>query len=135
MPDLTVDPDAAKYEKTATVQVLFAEQDGEMDTLEGRVPYLKGDALLRGVMGEGWPVKRHVFKSLYEPVKGKPAIYRKKLGSTVYAKQMDIDFQVKIQDGSATLVGRPGDWLVQYSKGEVGVVANDIFFKSYRPIG
>lgn len=133
--DLSVDPEASRFEKIVAVHVQFAEQDGEMDTLEGRVPYLAGDALLKGVMGESWPVKRRVFDSLYELVNANgPGIYRKRLGLKAYAKQMDTDFQVKIRDGSATLAGKPGDWLIQNSGGEVGIVASDIFLKSYRRV-
>lgn len=133
--DLSFDPAAERYEKTATVQVHFAEQDGEIVTLEGRVPYVTGDAILTGVMGEKWPVKRRVFDALYEPATNNGSgVYRKKQGSSVYAKQMDSAFRVKIHDGSATLEGKPGDWLVQYAVGDVGVVANDIFCKSYRKI-
>ncbi len=133
--DLSSDPAAARYEKTATVQTYFAEQDGEMDTLEGRVPYLTGDAILTGVMGEKWPVKRRVFDALYEPATGKGSnIYRKKQGSSVYAKQMTEAFRVKIRDGKAALEGKPGDWLIQYTVGDAGVISNDIFCKSYRAI-
>lgn len=131
--DLSCDPEAARFEKTATVEVSFAEQDGELETLEGIVPYSKGDALLKGIMGEYWPVKRRVFDFLYELVNAKePGIYRKRMGLKAYAKQMDTDFKVKIRDGSASLSGKPGDWLVQNSGGDVGIVASDIFLKSYR---
>lgn len=133
--DLSTDPAASRYEKTATVQVQFAEQDGEMDTIEGRVPYVTGDAILTGVMDEQWPVKRRVFDALYEPAPNNvPGVYRKKQGSSVHAKQMDNAFRVNIRDGKATLEGKPGDWLIQYTVGDVGVVANDIFCKSYRKI-
>lgn len=133
--DLSADPAAAVYLKTATVLVEFADQDGAIDTLEGRVPYLAGDAILTGVMGEKWPVKRQIFDSLYESVAGtEQSVYRKKQGATVFAKQMDFAFRTKIRDGSATLEGKQGDWLVQYAVGDVGVVANEIFCKSYRAI-
>lgn len=133
--DLSLDPEASRYEKTVSVHVQFAEHDGEMDTLEGRVPFLAGDALLTGVIGEHWPVKRRVFDSLYELVhENEPALYRKKKGLKAFAKQIQGDFQVKIRDGSATLVGKPGDWLIQNSGGELGIVANDIFLKSYRRV-
>lgn len=133
--DLSTDPATSRYEKTATVQVQFAEQDGEMDTIEGRVPYVTGDAILTGVMDEQWPVKRRVFDALYEPaLNNVPGEYRKKLGSSVHAKQIDNAFRVNIRDGKATLEGKPGDWLVQYAVGDVGVVSNEIFCKSYRKI-
>lgn len=131
--DLSLDPEAARFEKIAAVSVQFAEHGGEMETREGRVPYLVGDALLTGIVGESWPVKRRVFDSLYELVnENEPAIYRKKKGLKTFAKQMNINFQVNIRDGSATLTGKPGDWLVQNTGGEFGIVANDIFLKSYR---
>ena len=133
--DMSADPAAAKYLKTATVLVEFADQDGAIDTMEGRVPYLAGDAILTGVIGEKWPVKRRVFDSLYEPVADtEQSEYRKKQGATVFAKQMDFAFRTKIRDGSATLEGKQGDWLVQYAVGDVGVVANEIFCKSYRAL-
>lgn len=133
--DLSSDPAASMYEKTAAVQIQFAEQDGEMETLEGRVPYVTGDAILTGVTSEKWPVKRRVFDALYEPASNNGSgVYRKKQGSSVYAKQMDSAFRVNIRDGSATLEGKPGDWLVQYAPGDVGIVSKEIFSKSYQPI-
>lgn len=131
--DLAIDAAAAKYEKTATVTVEFAEQDGMIETLEGMVPYIAGDAILTGIKGEKWPVRRRVFDSLYECASGNnPKIYTKKAGSYIFAKQMMTPFCVQIIDGKAALEGKSGDWLVQFSPGELGIVAHDIFMSSYR---
>jgi len=57
---IAVDPDATEY------------MDGKhviaIDTLEGRHYADPGDWIVRGIAGEFFPVKPHIFSQSYEPV-------------------------------------------------------------------
>lgn len=130
--DLANDPLARRYLKTAMVTVEFAKVSGELETLEGIVHFKIGDALLTGENGERWPVTRRAFDQMYEHASDQAKnIYRKKTDIFVFAKQMPIAFSVLINEGEAQLQGKPGDWLVQHSIGNYGVVAEKIFLKTY----
>lgn len=132
--NLAIDPSASRYQKIATVSVEFSIQDGEADTLEGRVPYKAGDAILTGIEGEIWPVAISVFESMYAPVEGAENIFRVKSNQFIFAKQLNQTLYVKIRNGAASLKGNVGDWLVQYSEGNYGVVADRVFVMTYREV-
>jgi hypothetical protein len=133
--DLSKDKAAGAYRKTSTVRVEFAENEGFIDTLEGKVSYKKGDAILTGVRGEKWPVERDVFDRSYEPIKGSSlSEYRKKDGLVVHAIQIKAAFRIHIHGGKEEISGHAGDWLVQYSEGDVGIVENSIFRESYSSV-
>jgi len=69
LPDLTADPRALHVcKRPVPVPVAFALADGVCETLEGPVHYQKGDALLTGVQGERYPVRRDLFMAAYVPV-------------------------------------------------------------------
>jgi hypothetical protein len=130
--DLTKDPLARRYLKTAMVEVEFTEASGVLETLEGFVHYKIGDALLTGENGERWPVTRIVFDQMYERIPDQSKnCYKKMTGTFVFAKQMPIDFSVLILEGEAKLKGNQGDWLVQHLIGNYGVVADHIFLETY----
>lgn len=129
--DLANNPAARRYLKTATVLAEFANNSGVVQTLEGAVPYVTGDALLTGIDGERWPVARAKFDAMYEPAPDQPGHWRKRNNTLVYAMQRAEAFTVDNQDGKAILVGQPGDWLVEYSHGDQAVVADAIFRKTY----
>jgi hypothetical protein len=38
---------------------------------------------------------------------------------------------VQLADGVSILRGQPGDWLVDYGDGSLGIVAHDIFSTTY----
>ena len=61
---------------------------------------------------------------------GESGSYRKKL-IVVLAKRLSCSLSVPVADGDASLAGIKGDWLVQYSPGEFGIVSADIFNKTY----
>lgn len=116
------------------IQVVFATKAGVLQTREGKVNYEKGDALVTGVDGESWPVYRPRFDSTYTPdpstPRGENGIYRS-VADPVWAVQMQSAFSVALPDEKGTLLGKPGDWLLQYIPGEYGIVGEDIFRKSY----
>ena len=43
----------------------FTEEDGEIDTPEGKMSYKKGDAIITGVKGEKYAVRRDIFDETY----------------------------------------------------------------------
>ena len=44
---------------------------------------------------------------------------------------MERPFCVTLADGVSRLSGQPGDWLVDYGDGRMGVVAGDVFPATY----
>ena len=52
--------------KKIEVEVEFAKEDGEIQTLEGVVSYKKGDAIITGIKGEKYPCRRDIFDESYE---------------------------------------------------------------------
>ena len=54
--------------KPIEVDFEFAEEDGEVETLGGKVKYKKGDAIITGVKGEKYPCRRDIFDQTYSIV-------------------------------------------------------------------
>ncbi len=52
--------------KAVEVEFEFAEEDGTIETLEGRMKYRKGDAIITGVRGEKYPCRRDIFDQTYD---------------------------------------------------------------------
>lgn len=117
------------------VDVEFAPHAGTLQTLEGEVAFEAGDALMTGVKGERWPIRRHRFESTYAPVAptrmGKNGRYLKK-PVEVSARQAKAPESIELQAGSGTLQARPGDWVVTAPDGHQWVVANEIFHATYQ---
>lgn len=117
------------------VQVAFADADGVLQTLEGRMRYRSGDALLTGTQGERWPVPRNRFQKSYEPLPptdmGQPGLYRKR-PHAVTATQLDAPMQIRIP-GRGVLRGRTGDWLIEDGN-DRWIVAADVFARTYEPL-
>ncbi|HEX8168345.1 MAG TPA: PGDYG domain-containing protein [Beijerinckiaceae bacterium] len=137
LPDLAADPRALRVcKKPIPVQVEFAAADGVCETLEGPVRFRAGDAILTGVEGERWPVRREMFLSGYEPVPpvraGENGSYRKR-PTVAYALRLDRPRDVPVSWQDDPLHGRAGDWLLHYADGTYGVVRDPIFRKSYSP--
>ncbi|MDY0136911.1 MAG: PGDYG domain-containing protein [Thiomicrospira sp.] len=116
--------------KRIAMQVLFADESGFCATLEGEVPYQKGDAILTGTHGESWPIKRSVFDKTYQQDED-GRYYKKPL--PISAIQLDQAIQLTRQDGSV-LKGQKGDWVVEYAPGDQAIVRADIFEQTYEPI-
>ena len=137
LPDLTTDPRAVRVVKRPiAVAVTFARQDGVCETLEGPVGVHAGDAVLTGVQGERWPVRRPNFLASYTSVPptraGQDGLYRKN-PSPALALRLDRDLAVPVGWQADPLQGHPGDWLLRYADGSHGVVQDTIFQQSYQP--
>ncbi len=133
--NLENDPSAHKVmKKPVTVQVTFAVEDGETQTLEGAVKYKEDDAILTGVEGEKWTVRKEKFIKAYSPIPpvkaGEDGPYRKN-PIVVIAKQMHTNFTVNVSKSKDSLAGQPGDWFLQYKTGSYGIVSQSIFSKTY----
>jgi hypothetical protein len=104
-------------------------------TREGQVHAHIGDAILTGTKGDRWRVSRPRFADKYRPLPatrdGEDGRYAA-LPIRVAALRMQEGFEVLLADGVSVLTGRPGDWLVDYGDGSLGVIAPDIFATSYR---
>jgi hypothetical protein len=133
--DLANDPAAARHVKDETVRVVFAREDGELQSPEGPNRYRAGDALVTGSTGGRWSVSRNRFDAKYLPVPpgvaGADGDYRAR-PLPVWAKQMPADFSIQRSAGGDLLRGRAGDWLLQYAPGDYGIVEAARFSKVYR---
>jgi len=136
--DLRSDPDAARYVKNETVQVIFAREAGELISREGPNRCAKGDALITGSTGDRWCVSRERFDAKYEPVSplahGEDGAYRNK-PIPVLAKQMRVSFSIARSSGGDVLRGKAGDWLLQYAPGDYGIAEDARFRQVYRAVG
>lgn len=133
--ELVGDPrhvNARKLERE--VQVQFAEQPCTVQTPEGAVQAQPGDAILTGIAGERWRVSRSHFGDKYRPAASTPPGHAGtyvSLRNRILALRMTEPFEVLLGDGVSRLQGRPGDWLVDYGDGSLGVVTDAIFGVTY----
>jgi hypothetical protein len=123
---------ARKFERE--VQVRFTPEACTVQTPEGLVHALPGDAILTGVAGERWRVSRTHFAAKYRPrpptQSGQNGPYLS-LRNRILALQMQEPFEVLLADGQSKLTGRPSDWLVDYGDGSLGIVSQPIFATTY----
>jgi hypothetical protein len=114
--------------------VRFAAHAGSVATLEGEVRMQAGDAVVTGLDGEQWPVARARFQASYAPVAplgfGQDGLYES-LPLPVLALPLEQACEVQLPDGVSRLHGQPGDWLVDYGDGSLGVVAAALFERVY----
>lgn len=54
--------------KPIVIDFEFAKEDGEIETLEGKFSYKKGDAIITGIKGENYPCRRDIFDQTYSIV-------------------------------------------------------------------
>ncbi len=120
--------------KPIPLKVEFAKEDGTINTKEGAQPFKVGDAIMTGTHGERWPIPISNFRDTYEAVDEANGLYAKK-SIRVLALQMDEGFTVNVSWSKEPLVGKPGDWLVQYGKGDFGIVDKQIFEETYDILG
>lgn len=117
------------------VTVTFASTAGELATLEGRIHYEVGDALMTGSAGEHWPIVRAHFEATYDPVAplrmGDAGAYIKKPIS-VEARQLDQVETIVLDNKRGDLRGKAGDWIVTGQDKKKWVVDNEIFRATYR---
>ena len=135
--DLTTDASAESYVKTEIVTVTFAQQEGELLSLEGSNHYHVGDALITGSTGSHWSVSRHRFDAKYEAVPptiaGEEGRYRAR-PIPILAKQIAEPFTAARSAGGDVLRGNPGDWLLQYGPGDFGIAEHHRFMQVYKKI-
>jgi hypothetical protein len=122
------------HKRRLPVQVRFAVQPEVIRSAEGNVPAQMGDAIITGVLGEQWPVPRERFESRYEPlaplVCGQDGAYLCK-PTQVLALRMESHFEVLLSDGVSRLSGAPGDWLMAFDDGGLGIIDDAIFRMTY----
>jgi len=120
------------------VDVRFTPVECTVKTNEGMVYARPGDAILTGTAGEHWRVSRAHFAEKYRPVpptvSGADGRYVC-LPIRILGVRMSEAFEVLLADGVSRLTGRPGDWLVDYGDGSLGIVSPAIFATTYEIIG
>ncbi len=135
--DLRTDQNAALYVKNEVVQVCFAKSSGQLISQEGINRYSAGDAMITGSTGNQWIVSRDRFDAKYEPVApvkaGEDGAYCNK-PIPVLAKQIHEAFSINRSEGGDRLVGKAGDWLMQYSPGDFGIVEKHRFEQVYQQV-
>jgi hypothetical protein len=134
-PDLERDSEARRAVKDECVSVHFAKTAGRIASAVGENSYEAGDALVTGSTGDSWCVSRARFDAKYRPepptLAGTAGRYRNR-PVVVLVKRMDTPFSVARSAGGDILHGVAGDWLVQYAKGDHGIVARARFESVYR---
>jgi hypothetical protein len=116
------------------IDVRFTPADCTVQTPEGVVHARAGDAIITGTAGERWRVSRSRFADKYRPVPptlaGQAGRYVS-LPNRIMAVPMTEAFEVLLADGVSRLSGRPGEWLVDYGDGSLGIVSQAIFATTY----
>jgi hypothetical protein len=109
-----------------------------VQTNEGLVSVKPGDAVLTGINGEHWRVSSERFPAKYRPAAattpGADGAYVS-LPNRVFAVPMASRFEVLLSDGESKLSGKPGDWLVDYGDGSLGIVSSRVFDSTYEIVG
>jgi hypothetical protein len=126
---------ARKLEREITVR--FTPVACTVQTSEGVVHAMPGDAIITGTAGEHWRVSRARFSEKYRPVPptiaGEAGHYVS-LPNQILALPMTGAFEVLLADGVSRLRGRAGEWLVDYGDGSLGIVSEAIFATTYEII-
>ena len=124
--------EARKLERE--VEVRFTDIPCIVRTPEGAVQAHPGDAIVTGNGDHQWRVSHgkftHKYRAIPPTVAGESGHYMS-LPYHILALQMQESFDVMLGDGVSKLSGHPGDWLVDYGDGSLGIVAQDIFATTY----
>jgi hypothetical protein len=99
----------------------------DVATLEGTVHAGAGDWVVTGVQGEHYPIPADVFARLYHAT-GTPGEYERN-PEAVSARRATRHTEVPVPGG--VLHAKPGDWIVTSPTRPPGVVAPDIFARTY----
>lgn len=133
-PDLLNDPTIAWYVKDEQVYVRFATEPGVVQSSVGPNAYHVNDALITGSNGDQWAVTPANFRERYQPEigvsMGQDGYYRN-YPVPIKATQMASDFSVRRRQNADWLAGKAGDWLVQYSVTDYGIVDQKRFAMVY----
>jgi Peptidase family M41/PGDYG protein len=118
-------------------EVEFAQSSGSHQTPEGFVRYEVGDAIVKDENGDSWPVSRPVFDRLYRPFMGvnfgENGHYHK-VENTVRALQLTETSRIDMLSGRGVLLGEKGDWIVDYGNGDLAIVNEEAFERTYRVV-
>jgi hypothetical protein len=116
------------------IDVRFTPVACTVQTSEGLVHARPGDAIITGTAGEHWRVSRSRFSDKYRPVPptvaGEAGRYVS-LPNRIMAVPMTEPFEVLLADEVSRLKGLPGEWLVDYGDGSLGIVSAAIFASTY----
>lgn len=126
---------ALPYEKKIlSFDVIFSDNEQTIETLEGPVLCLPGDAVVTGINGERWPVKPDNFRLKYRPlaptIAGESGRYQS-LPIRVLAIRLKTELKLPLSGDIGVLHGQAGDWLVQYEDRSQSIIADDVFTKTY----
>jgi len=117
------------------IDVRFTPVACTVQTSEGLVHAAPGDAIITGTAGEHWRVSRARFADKYRPVPptvaGEAGRYIS-LPNRIMGVPMTQPFEVLLADGVSRLNGRPGEWLIDYGDGSLGIVSPEIFATTYQ---
>ena len=132
---LLAEPHVLRVEKRPLrVRAQFAIRPQIVATREGPVGARVGDAVLTAASGEQWPVGQATFARRYRMIPGCSGDEYESVPAASLALQVREPFQVVLENGAGRLSGGPGDWLVDYGDGQLGIVAADVFAATYRPL-
>jgi hypothetical protein len=135
--DLRVEDSACRYVKHEFVDVVFAVENGFLQSREGVNHHATGDALIAGSTGDRWSVSLDRFGAKYAPVAptrtGENGGYVS-IPIPVLAIRIAENFSVARCRGGDVIQGNAGDWLLQFGPNDHGVVAALKFAKVYRKI-
>lgn len=106
----------------------IADNDGELDTLEGPVKYKKGYYIVTGPKGEKYPIPPEKFNEL-KTDNGDGTASPKKI--VKLAKLADHDGSVATSWGETLNYKTGEDYIVRHGTNDYGVVKKDIFQKTY----
>lgn len=116
--------------KQIDTKFYFSEKDDVINTKEGTVSCKTGDAVLTGVKGEQWPIKRDTFEKTY--------IFNQETGicfkrpEVVMVEKMSKPFSVVVSWSNDPIQGKAGDYRVSNVEGtDSWVVDNEIFNETY----
>jgi hypothetical protein len=104
-----------------------ATQAGTIETLEGPVRYEAGHKIMTGPKGERYPIAPEKFEKLYDVDEKGTATPKK-----VIKQVRPADHSGVLKTSWGELSYKPGDLVVRHGEGDYGVVAPDIFAKTYQ---
>jgi len=121
--------------KPVPVQVRFATEAGEAQTLNGPVAYQAGDVVFTEIRKS--PLPRPLFEALFECTSpllsmGQDGIYQCK-PSPVVAYQLGENAKVAFSNKSKAH-GGVGDWVLQQEDGTRSLASNKFFLNNYQLI-
>lgn len=115
--------------KPIKLSFVFATQKQDIQTLEGVVTAMPGDAIIIGVKGERYPVRRPYFEASYDFDEALGTCVKKPI--IVEAQEMSEPFIVKVGWSDQPLQGKAGDFKLTYGPGDFGIVEREIFYQTY----